>query len=84
VAEQIRAEVEADRAAVVHETDQVREFRDGCWTTWVGVHGEISGLLERTRMQRELAGLTQVADRRVKGFSRRAGPAAGYRGGPAW
>ena len=25
--------VEAERVVVVRETDQVREFRDGCWTT---------------------------------------------------
>jgi DivIVA domain-containing protein len=51
VAEQIRAEVEAERAAVVRETDQVREFRDGLLDDLGRVHGEISGLLERTRKQ---------------------------------
>src|SRR5215212_7971971 len=55
VAEQIRAEVEAERAAVVHETDQVREFRDGLLDDLGRVHGEISGLLERTRKQRDEA-----------------------------
>ena len=55
VAEQIRAEVEAERAAVVHETDQVREFRDGLLDDLGRVHGEISGLLERTRKQHDLA-----------------------------
>jgi DivIVA domain-containing protein len=53
VAEQIRREVEQERAAVVHETDQVREFRDGLLDDLGRVHGEISGLLERTRMQRD-------------------------------
>jgi DivIVA domain-containing protein len=54
VAEQIRAEVEAERAVVVHETDQVREFRDGLLDDLGRVHGEISGLLERTRKQQDL------------------------------
>jgi DivIVA domain-containing protein len=54
VAEQIRAEVEQERAAVVHETDQVREFRDGLLDDLSRVHGEISGLLERTRKQQAL------------------------------
>src|SRR5215213_4482059 len=53
VAEQIRAEVEQERAAVVSETDQVREFRDGLLDDLGRVHGEISGLLERTRTQRD-------------------------------
>ncbi|HEX5881894.1 MAG TPA: hypothetical protein VF468_26775, partial [Actinomycetota bacterium] len=55
VAEQIRAEVEQERAAVVEETDQVRAFRDGLLDDLGRVHGEISGLLERTRMQRDQA-----------------------------
>ena len=55
VADQIRAEVEAERAAVVHETDQVREFRDGLLDDLGRVHGEISGLLERTRKQQDQA-----------------------------
>ena len=55
VAEQIRHEVEQERAAVVDETDQVREFRDGLLDDLGRVHGEISGLLERTRMQRDQA-----------------------------
>jgi DivIVA domain-containing protein len=55
VAEQIRADVEQERAAVVHETDQVREFRDGLLDDLGRVHGEISGLLERTRRQRDEA-----------------------------
>ena len=54
VAEQIRAEAEAERAAVVQETDQVREFRDGLLDDLGRVHGEISGLLERTRTQQDL------------------------------
>lgn len=54
VAEQIRAEAEAERAVVVHETDQVREFRDGLLDDLGRVHGEISGLLERTRKQQDL------------------------------
>ena len=55
VAEQIRREVEAERAAVVDETDQVREFRDGLLDDLGRVHGEISGLLERTRRQQDQA-----------------------------
>ena len=55
VAEQIRYEVEQERAAVVDETDQVREFRDGLLDDLGRVHGEISGLLERTRKQRDQA-----------------------------
>ena len=55
VAEQIRAEVEQERAAVMHDTDQVREFRDGLLDDLGRVHGEISGLLERTRTQRDQA-----------------------------
>src|ERR671911_3010313 len=53
VAEQIRLEVEQERAAVVRETDQVREFRDGLLDDLGRVHGEISGLLERTRKQQD-------------------------------
>ena len=55
VAEQVRLEVEQERAAVVRETDQVREFRDGLLDDLGRVHGEISGLLERTRKQRDEA-----------------------------
>jgi DivIVA domain-containing protein len=55
VAEQIRREVEQERAAVMTETDQVREFRDGLLDDLGRVHGEISGLLERTRTQRDQA-----------------------------
>jgi DivIVA domain-containing protein len=62
VAEQIRAEVEAERAAVVHETDQVREFRDGLLDDLGRVHGEISGLLERTRKQQDQALTAGAAD----------------------
>jgi hypothetical protein len=39
----------------VQETDQVREFRDGLLDDLSRVHGEISGLLERTRTQRDQA-----------------------------
>ena len=53
VAEQIRQEVERERAAVLSETDEVREFRDGLLDDLGRVHGEISGLLERTREQRD-------------------------------
>ena len=53
VGEQIRAEAEAERTIVVRETDQVREFRDGLLDDLGRVHGEISGLLERTRTQRD-------------------------------
>jgi DivIVA domain-containing protein len=55
VAEQIRRDVEQERAALVHETDQVREFRDGLLDDLGRVHGEISGLLERTRKQHDQA-----------------------------
>jgi cell division septum initiation protein DivIVA len=55
VAEQIRLEVETERAAVARETDQVREFRDGLLDDLGRVHGEISGLLERTRKQQDQA-----------------------------
>lgn len=55
VAEQIRREMEQERAAVASETDQVREFRDGLLDDLGRVHGEISGLLERTRKQRDQA-----------------------------
>lgn len=40
---------------MVSETDQVREFRDGLLDDLGRVHGEISGLLERTRKQRDQA-----------------------------
>jgi hypothetical protein len=40
---------------VVRETDQVREFRDGLLDDLGRVHGEISGLLERTRKQQDRA-----------------------------
>jgi cell division septum initiation protein DivIVA len=55
VAEQVRREVELERAAVVRETDQVREFRDGMLSDLGRVHGEITGLLERTFTEREQA-----------------------------
>jgi DivIVA domain-containing protein len=55
VAEQIRLEVEQERAAVLSETEHVREFRDGLLDDLGRVHGEISGLLERTRKQRDQA-----------------------------
>ena len=40
---------------MVSETDQVRDFRDGLLDDLGRVHGEISGLLERTRKQRDQA-----------------------------
>jgi hypothetical protein len=40
---------------VLSETDQVRDFRDGLLDDLGRVHGEISGLLERTRKQRDQA-----------------------------
>jgi cell division septum initiation protein DivIVA len=55
VAEQLRREVEQERAAVVRETDQVREFRDGLLHDLGRVHGEITGLLERTFTERQQA-----------------------------
>jgi DivIVA domain-containing protein len=57
VADHIRAEVEQERTALFSETEQVREFRDGLLDDLGRVHGEISGLLERTRRQRD-QGLT--------------------------
>lgn len=61
VADHIRAEVEEERAALFSETDQVREFRDGLLDDLGRVHGEISGLLERTRTQRDQALTTSGA-----------------------
>ena len=55
VADQIRRDVAQERAAVLSETDEVREFRDGLLDDLGRVHGEISGLLERTRKQRDQA-----------------------------
>jgi cell division septum initiation protein DivIVA len=55
VADHIRREVEAERAALFSETEQVREFRDGLLDDLGRVHGEISGLLDRTRKQRDQA-----------------------------
>jgi hypothetical protein len=40
---------------VASETEQVREFRDGLLDDLSRVHGEINGLLERTRRQRDQA-----------------------------
>jgi hypothetical protein len=40
---------------VASETEQVREFRDGRLDDLSRVHGEINGLLERTRRQRDQA-----------------------------
>ena len=62
VADQIRVEVEAERVVVVRETDQVREFRDGLLDDLSRVHGEISGLLERTRKQQDQAQTLGGAD----------------------
>jgi colicin import membrane protein len=55
VAEQVRREVEQERAAVSRETDLVREFRDGLLSDLGRVHGEITGLLERTFTERQRA-----------------------------
>ena len=55
VADHIRREVEEERAALFSETEQVRDFRDGLLDDLSRVHGEISGLLERTRKQRDQA-----------------------------
>jgi cell division septum initiation protein DivIVA len=62
VAEQVRREAEQERAVVVRETDQVREFRDGLLSDLGRVHGEITGLLERTLTQREQAAGAGGAD----------------------
>jgi DivIVA domain-containing protein len=63
VAEEVRREVEQERAAILRETDEVREFRDGLLDDLGRVHGEISGLLERTRRQRDQALTAGDADR---------------------
>ena len=55
VADHIRREVEEERTALFSETEQVRDFRDGMLDDLGRVHGEISGLLERTRKQRDQA-----------------------------
>src|SRR4029450_13236414 len=55
VADHIRREVEEERAALFSETEQVREFRDSLLDDLGRVHGEISGLLEPPRKQREQA-----------------------------
>jgi cell division septum initiation protein DivIVA len=62
VAEQIRQEVEQERATVLSELDQVREFRDGLLSDLGRVHGEITGLLERTFTEREQAAGAGGAD----------------------
>ena len=62
VAEQVRREVEQERVAVVRETDQVREFRDGLLHDLGRVHGEITGLLERTFTERKQAQAAGGAD----------------------
>ena len=56
VAEQLRREAEQERAAVSSETQQVRGVRDGLLDDLRRVHGEISGLLERTWTQQDQAG----------------------------
>ncbi len=53
VADHIRSEVEQERAALFSEIEQVREFRDGLLDDLSRVHNEITGLLERTRKQRD-------------------------------
>jgi DivIVA domain-containing protein len=55
VADHIRREVEEERTALFSETEQVREFRDSLLDDLGRVHSEITGLLERTRKQREQA-----------------------------
>ena len=55
VADHMRREVEQERAEIFSETEQVRDFRDGLLDDLSRVHGEISGLLERTRKQRDQA-----------------------------
>ena len=62
VAEQVRREVEQERVAVLRETDQVREFRDGLLHDLGRVHGEITGLLERTFTERKQAQAAGGAD----------------------
>src|ERR687898_489205 len=55
IIEKAQQQAEQLRAEVVSETDQVRDFRDGLLDDLGRVHGEISGLLERTRTQRDQA-----------------------------
>jgi len=78
VADHIRSEVEQERASLFSETEQVREFRDGLLDDLSRVHGEISGLLERTRRQRDQAlttGGAAGADADVKPAAPDAEPA---------
>jgi DivIVA domain-containing protein len=78
VADHIRAEVEQERAALFSETEQVREFRDGLLDDLGRVHGEISGLLERTRRQQDEASTNTGA---LAALARpTSGPAATTRG----
>jgi hypothetical protein len=55
VAGQVGREAGRERAAVVRETDQVRAFRDGLLHDLGRVHGEVTGLLERTFTERHQA-----------------------------
>jgi hypothetical protein len=50
---------------VVRETDQVREFRDGLLSDLGRVHGQITGLLERTFTERRQAAGAGGADPKV-------------------
>ena len=59
VAEQVRREVEQERAVVVRETDQVRY---GLLSDLGRVHGEVTGLLERTFTERRQAAGAGGAD----------------------
>ena len=69
VADHIRREVEEERAALFSETEQVRDFRDGMLDDLGRVHGEISGLLEWTRVPARPG-----ADHRGPGLPRRPCP----------
>jgi hypothetical protein len=66
--------VEVERAVVVRETDQVREFRDGLLSDLGRVHGAISALLERLGTQRDQP-LTAGADPKAGSAMRLTGTA---------
>jgi DivIVA domain-containing protein len=80
VADHIRQEVEQERAALYAETEQVREFRDALLDNLARVHGDITGLLERTRKQRDEAplipdGAAAAADAKTDGRAETASDA---------
>jgi hypothetical protein len=76
VADHIRREVEEERASRFSETEQVREFREGLLYDLGRVHGEISGLLERTRRQLDQAQGAGGADPKTPAPKAKAGKPA--------